>query len=386
MGSEALSALDIAVGTPLPDDVPADRRFQPEPTERFSTPLLALEAVIRPLLQRPPCFVAFSGGRDSSAVLAVAVDLARREGHPEPVPLTLVFPYVESSDEGTYQRMVLEYLAITERVQVVTEPGQLELLGPEATRLMESGGVFWPVGSHLIDKLFSHASGGSLLTGEGGDQVFTLRRPPLWHGVRTARTKVDLARAVVPRLPPVGGVERLHARLLTAPRWLKPAAAAEAKRSIARFDAGLYRHDAPAMLWAMRHGRFTRMVLQRLDAMSDAHDVRLAIPLYSPEFFASYAPCLPPTGMRSRTAAMTALFGHLLPRDLLSRKSKANFTDVLFGERTLDFLDRTDGGGIDETKVELGVLLDAWSSGRPPLNSALLAQVAWLQHRASGGE
>ena len=40
----------------------------------------ALEAAVLPALQRPPCLVSFSGGRDSSAVLAVAADVARRHG------------------------------------------------------------------------------------------------------------------------------------------------------------------------------------------------------------------------------------------------------------------------------------------------------------------
>ncbi|HEY2429742.1 MAG TPA: hypothetical protein VGI06_12480, partial [Acidimicrobiales bacterium] len=56
-----------------------------------SDPRAALEAAILDGLRRPPCIVAFSGGRDSSAVLAVAVDAARRHGLAPPVPLTHVF-------------------------------------------------------------------------------------------------------------------------------------------------------------------------------------------------------------------------------------------------------------------------------------------------------
>ena len=44
-------------------------------------PRQALDDVLRPALESGPCFVTFSGGRDSSAVLAAATDLARREGH-----------------------------------------------------------------------------------------------------------------------------------------------------------------------------------------------------------------------------------------------------------------------------------------------------------------
>ena len=49
-------------------------------------PRRALEHVVREALLRPPCGVAFSGGRDSSAVLAVAAHVARRDGLPAADP------------------------------------------------------------------------------------------------------------------------------------------------------------------------------------------------------------------------------------------------------------------------------------------------------------
>ena len=51
-----------------------------------TTPPQALEAAVRPALQRGRCFVSFSGGRDSSPVLAAAAAVARREGLAAPVP------------------------------------------------------------------------------------------------------------------------------------------------------------------------------------------------------------------------------------------------------------------------------------------------------------
>ncbi len=46
----------------------------------------AIERAVLPALQRQPCLVAFSGGRDSSAVLAVAALVARRPGWRSPSP------------------------------------------------------------------------------------------------------------------------------------------------------------------------------------------------------------------------------------------------------------------------------------------------------------
>ncbi len=53
----------------------------PAPTARE-----AIERAVLPALQRQPCLVAFSGGRDSSAVLAVAALVARRPGWRSPSP------------------------------------------------------------------------------------------------------------------------------------------------------------------------------------------------------------------------------------------------------------------------------------------------------------
>ena len=56
------------------------------------TALAALEAAIMPALLRSPCLVSFSGGRDSSAVLAVAARLARGAGLADPIPITIRVP------------------------------------------------------------------------------------------------------------------------------------------------------------------------------------------------------------------------------------------------------------------------------------------------------
>jgi predicted phosphoadenosine phosphosulfate sulfurtransferase len=47
-----------------------------------------LEELILPVLQRPRCVIGFSGGRDSSSLLALGTHLARREDLPMPVAFT----------------------------------------------------------------------------------------------------------------------------------------------------------------------------------------------------------------------------------------------------------------------------------------------------------
>ena len=63
-------------------------------------PLDAIEDVIRPALLRPPCLVSFSGGRDSSAILATATAIARRDGLALPIPATYRFPEAPHTQEA----------------------------------------------------------------------------------------------------------------------------------------------------------------------------------------------------------------------------------------------------------------------------------------------
>src|SRR5699024_7618158 len=150
-------------------------------------------------LERPPCGIAFSGGRDSSAVLAVATHVARRDGLPEPVPITRVFADVPESEEGEWQELVIRHLGLTEwqRLHLTDE---LDLLGPLARPNLERYGVVWPPTVHGDIPLMEVVRGGALLDGEGGDEVLGVEahriagltnflhspRPLRWPRVRSA--------------------------------------------------------------------------------------------------------------------------------------------------------------------------------------------------------
>ncbi|MGH3092626.1 MAG: hypothetical protein ACRDOG_09935, partial [Gaiellaceae bacterium] len=75
-GAVGLSPLEIAAGV-----VFGSERRRSLPRTRRS-PRHSLEDAVRPALLRPPCAVSFSGGRDSSLVLAVAAHVARSDGLP----------------------------------------------------------------------------------------------------------------------------------------------------------------------------------------------------------------------------------------------------------------------------------------------------------------
>ncbi len=157
--------------------------------EQVLSPLPALEAAILPALTRPPCLVSFSGGMDSSFVLSVATRLARQQGLPDPVPVTWRFIGAPRALESDWQDTVVADLKIDDR-HILTADDDLDLIGPVARRTLTRYGVRYPVNSHLHVPLVEMASGGSLLTGWGGDQVLTGWRPeprPKLSGVLRAK-------------------------------------------------------------------------------------------------------------------------------------------------------------------------------------------------------
>ncbi|MDQ6838789.1 MAG: asparagine synthase-related protein, partial [Actinomycetota bacterium] len=149
-------------------------------TDNSSGPLASLECLVTRALRRPPCLVSFSGGRDSSTVLAVAAAVARSQGLPLPIPATNRFPQVPATDERAWQEQVIRHLALDDWVRL-DHTDELDLIGPYARRVLDSHGVIWPINAHFHAPLAQAASGGSLLTGFGGDEVFS---PGRWS--RTA--------------------------------------------------------------------------------------------------------------------------------------------------------------------------------------------------------
>src|SRR5690625_7336371 len=106
------SAFEIAVcwmhGVDPPTAVP--------PTSK--SPRDALDDAIRPALVGGPCFVTFSGGRDSSAVLAAATELARRDGLPDPIPVTRTSPGLPAAAEPGWQRLGIDHGGVRQRARL----------------------------------------------------------------------------------------------------------------------------------------------------------------------------------------------------------------------------------------------------------------------------
>src|SRR6187402_2891367 len=106
----------------------ATRERLPEPTR----PLEALHEIVRAALEAPPCFVTFSGGRDSSAILGLAALVAERHGLPAPIAVTAEFPDAAASDEREWQELVLRTVKVGDWIRRAYGD-ELDLVGPVAT-------------------------------------------------------------------------------------------------------------------------------------------------------------------------------------------------------------------------------------------------------------
>lgn len=377
-------ALDIATGTMIG----CSRHVLPLPASEL-TPRGALEREILPALLRPPCLVSFSGGRDSSAVLAVAVALARREGLELPIPATNVFPAAVHAEETEWQELVVRHVGAGEWLRL--EHGdEMDVLGPYARRMMRRHGLLLPCNAHFHLPLLDAARGGSLLTGVGGDELFTaaVRRPRLFlrgGGPARPRAPKDLARAVLVDSP--AWVRRLALRYrqpVSLP-WLRPGA--RRALSVAAVDVAVRepRELSERLAWwrGMRHLGEGQIALAR--AAADG-DVLLAHPLLGAPVWAAVARTAAPHGFEGRTDGMRRLFGDLLPERALSRASKAHFNEVFWTDTARSFAAAWRGGGVPVQHVDPGELYRHWNEGDPMAQSFTLAQAAWLGESAERTE
>lgn len=344
----------------------------------------ALEEAVRPHLDRKPCLVSFSGGRDSSSVLAVAARVARREGLPLPVPITIRYREAPDADESAWQELVVAHLGLEdwERVEIEDE---LDYLGPLAARLLQQHGVRWPPYFHYEHLLLSKAAGGVLLTGHDGDAVFGHWR---WASMTTVRRRErrpgarDLARIILAKAPEQA--KRWEARRHLPPLdWLRPEALAAVREG---WISERMSHPWNWEHWLARLARHRSLAvgLSTLDVYAQDVGSHAAHPLLDPRFLAALARDGGRTGFGDRTAMMRTLFSHVLPEAILARERKARPGGGFWRGRSRAFADSWDGTGIDEEMVDPLALRAIWRSTRPPLGAIALLQQAWLAGAVKG--
>jgi asparagine synthetase B (glutamine-hydrolysing) len=367
-----LDALEVSSGA-----VFGRRRTFPDEIERRPTAGAreTLEEILLEGLQRPPCVVAFSGGRDSSALLAEVTRLARKYGLDDPVPYTLRFGNAPRTDETEWQEMVIRHLGLQDwGTRAVVD--ELDALGPLALDVLRRHGPHWPANAHTFGLLLEPAAGGSLVTGNGGDELFTAwggRLRTLMLRGKARPRRADLKPLLIPYLP--------MAVLSRRPRfqlpWLRPDAAGKVARSFATNLKS--RHSSWAeTLEGYLHSRYYELAVGITAGMAAAADVRLVQPFYDPRYVRSIYADAPREGYPSRAFAMKRHFGDVLPPQLPRRLTKATFTEVFTGPRTRRFAAEWDGSGLDSALVDPERLREQWLSPKPDLRTLVPLQAAWL--------
>lgn len=371
-----MSELEVAAGMPL--GLAEDARL-PEVT---LGPMAALEDVVAEAVRRPPCFVAFSGGRDSSLILAATVRAAAREGCPKPTAITLRFPQHARANEDGWQDLVLEHLGVESHL-VLPVGEELDLVGPTTTAELVRRGVLYPANVHSLAPLVAAASGGTLLVGLGGDELLgghrwtrlndalARRRPPRFR---------DATRLAVAASPAILRRRMLARRLETAPSWLRPTAARRVRHALRAEANEPVRFDR-AVRWAAR-ARTPLVIRQSLQTLARRGNVRIETPLLDPRFVAALARAGGARGWGDRVALMRAVGSGVLPDAVLDRRDKAQFDAVFFGAASRRFAETWSGqDGVDLDLVDPERLRREWLEPEPDFRSALLLQIAWLVGR-----
>ncbi len=371
-----LRRLERATGFALGADEPP---YGPPDADGSADPRVHLTAAIARALARQPCCVSFSGGRDSSAVLALATHLARREGLPDPTPVTLRFTGIASTDESYWQQLVIDHLRLREW-EVIAVGEELDLLGEVARGTLTRHGLLWPPNAYLHVPILERAAGGTLLTGLDGDGLLGDWRWSRAQSVLRGRVRPVPRDAL--RIALAFGPERLRRPLMRSPlpdavAWLPPPIRGELVASL-RADAA-----AEPRRWDQRVGHYARRRYLRLDVhtfdlLGASRDVAVAHPFLDPGFLGAVARQGGPAGYGDRTTTMRALFADLLPEALISRRKKAEFGAAIWRREARAFADDWDGRGLDPELVDPGPLREAWRATSPVFGSSTLLQMAWL--------
>lgn len=379
-----LTPLELVLGRPLGID--PDAPALPD-VKRGTLPLAVIEDTVRQGLERPPCLVMFSGGRDSSGVLAVAVGVARRLGMDPPIPLTFRFPGVAEAEEDEWQERVVRHLGLDNWMRHEIDD-QLDLLGPYATRVLLRHGTIWPPNAFTLSLATEAADGGSVVTGSFGDEMFDPdpRLVRMWAalGGQTfgARDLLRIGLVLSPRLVRRRVAERRYVKEHQLPPWLSRDIRPHARLALARELAEMDLRWDTGIIAAWRR-RYTQVVGRVLQLLAADGGTQLVTPFGDPRFRVAFARLGGSRGFQSRTEAMEALFDGLLPPKLLQRSSKALFGGVFWNRHSHAFAREWSGHGLDPGLVDLDVLRQLWNwdpeaPERPDFRSAALLQAAWL--------
>ncbi len=319
-------------------------------------------------------YVLFSGGRDSSAILALAVTIARRVGAPDPIPVTVVHPDAPFSDESDWQDLVLEHLNVRERI-VLEFRGEQSLLSDTARSGLTAHGLLWPPALQLHGAIYTNLAPGVVLSGEGGDLVIEGRRiTPLVEAISNAWLRTSLREGVALARRDSARPD-LASALLAASPWLTPAGRQRLPEVIHATAEPLAWNRALRVLVDARPASIARA---NFSAVMRSHGHIPISPFDDERFFLSLEHAGGVLGFGRRTQMMRALFHDLLPDAILSRTTKAAFNETRWLEPEREFARSWTGDGVDHELIDGERLRDEWLSETPSTHSAINLHASWL--------
>jgi hypothetical protein len=351
---------------------------------RDATPRSVLEELVRCGLERSPCVISFSGGRDSSALLAVSTLVARREGLPLPVAVTFRYEGEAETEEREWQELVVRHVGVEDWQTLDIGDGH-DILSPLTLKFVRAHGLVLPASLPAKIPLHLIARGGSVMSGEGGDEIFGRRRATVLRHLAgkpprllRARSRREARQHLGPYRTRFAALRRHVHRVLSAPLgYLRPAFREQVFNDIAAHLASEPFDNTKSLGWHLRRKLIVKHQ-ESLAALADDHGVQHLDPFLQPSFVAAYARMVRPFGLPTRTDAMIALFSDLLPAEVLRRESKAIFNRAMISDASRQFARAWRGGGVDTELVDPDALRAAWLSDWPPVQSMWLLQSAWL--------
>jgi asparagine synthase (glutamine-hydrolysing) len=315
----------------------------------------------------------------------LAIHVARREGLEAPIAATNVFPGDAQAAESEWQELLVRHVGV-ETWQRLSFGDEMDVVGPVAAPLLLHFGPTFPFNGHFGMPSMALAAGGSYLTGVGGDEVFDLNELTRLAYVLAGRIRpkwVDL-KSIAQALAPEALRARQWKRLLTPEPWLRP----EVQQS---FMADLARNLARQHIWfnnQVAHDIWRERARMALTATLSAFGATVGTvvihPFQEETFLRSVAARCGRTGWPSRAAALEELFGDVLPLEVAQRTSKATFDSVFFNQYSQAFVQRWDGGGVNEDLVDVDRLRSAWQAPEVDPRSLSLLQSAWRNEHHEG--
>jgi len=381
-----LTPLEVAVSRPLG----LERGAQPLSVSRSSLrdPVNAMEDVLVEALSRPPCLLSFSGGRDSSGLLALATKLSREQGLELPIPATMLFPGDAAANEDEWQAVVLKELGLPDWVRINVTPGELDIVGPVAATALKRHGLLWPFNAHFHLPIIERAAGGSLVTGFGGDEIALVSRSARAERLLARQDRTGLARSIATvgfALSPWWVREAVYRhRYEENFPWLTRRGHGMARRAIAH-DSATDPFGFDRKLQGTWCSRYWQLSLASYKALGAPCDVRVFHPFADGRVLEALAATGGIPGFGNRRALVHRLFGGIMPEAVIERSSKAHLTDQFWTSTATEFARTWSGEGTDGDIVDPDRLRADWLKKNGSRVSVTLLQAAWLHDQGLSG-